>query len=114
MLDGWTSPGSNGAKASRPAPIAASRSRSDSNMRWSLSGGVATGDDRRRGVNATSRPCNGVRGGTVFARIFARIVILALVGGVVGLAVGLIGKYALKMAYFDNPFWAVAAGIIVG
>jgi hypothetical protein len=50
----------------------------------------------------------------VFARIFARIVILALLGGVVGLAVGLIGKYALDMQYFENPFWAVAAGIVVG
>jgi uncharacterized YccA/Bax inhibitor family protein len=50
----------------------------------------------------------------VFARLIARIVVLVIVCGLIGLAVGLVGKYALNWSAFDNPFYAAAAGIIVG
>ncbi len=50
----------------------------------------------------------------MFARLIARIVVLAVVFGLLGLAVGLVGKYALDWSAFENPFYAVAAGIIVG
>jgi hypothetical protein len=50
----------------------------------------------------------------VFSRLIARIVVLVFVCGLIGLAVGLIGKYALDLPVFENPFWAVAVGIGVG
>ena len=50
----------------------------------------------------------------MFARSIARITVLAFVFAVLGLIVGLVGKYAVKMSAFDNPFWAMAAGFVVG
>lgn len=50
----------------------------------------------------------------MFSRLIARIVVLVFVCGLIGLAVGLIGKYALDLSVFENPFWAVAVGIGVG
>ena len=50
----------------------------------------------------------------MLARTFARLTILAFAFALLGLVVGLIGKYALKWSFFENPFWAVAAGFVVG
>lgn len=50
----------------------------------------------------------------MLARSFARITILSVVFAILGLVVGLVGKYALHLSYFDNPFWAIAAGFIIG
>ena len=48
----------------------------------------------------------------MFARLIARIVVLAIACALLGLVVGLVGTYALD--WFTNPFWAVAAGFVVG
>jgi hypothetical protein len=50
----------------------------------------------------------------VFARLIARIVVLAIAFALLGLIVGLVGKYALKMAMFDNLLLPVAVGLVVG
>lgn len=39
---------------------------------------------------------------------------MAFLFAVIGLIVGLVGKYALDMTAFDNPFWAMAGGLVVG
>jgi ethanolamine transporter EutH len=50
----------------------------------------------------------------VFARLIARIVVLAIAFALLGLIVGLVGKYALKMAMFDNLLLPMAVGLVVG
>lgn len=50
----------------------------------------------------------------MFARLIARITVLAFACALIGLVVGLVGKYALDMSAFANPFWAVAVGFVVG
>ncbi len=50
----------------------------------------------------------------MFARMIARIIVMAFLFAILGLIVGLVGKYALDMTVFENPFWAVAIGLGVG